>query len=197
MKRLFFFLFLLLLIYSTTSFNGQTYSGLSTGSVDAGDIVTTDDFILTPENQIFLTKPYVRNTEYPDSKPLYFDGIENVFDNYVYVEDANINSLNSGEIGINFVLNNFPANTMTNFIPPDQTMAVGPNHVITAVNGMFSIWDREGNLLKNINPSQWFLPISPYESGDPQVFYDHYEGRWFMLYMGLNTGILFSSNLIE
>ena len=196
MKRLPFLLFLLLLLYSKTLVNGQTYSGPSTGSVDAGATVTTDDFILTPGNQIPLTKPNVRNTEYPDSKPLFYNGKENVFDNYIYVEDSNINSLNGGEIGINFVLNNFPANTMTNFIPPDPAMAVGPNHIITTVNGMFSIWDREGNLLKNIDPGAWFLPVSPYESGDPQVFFDHYENRWFMLYMGLNTGIQFSSNLI-
>jgi len=194
-KYTFFFAFLNVLIISVISF-GQTYSGPSTGSVDGGVVVTTDDFPLRPVGSEPQKPPRVVEIMEYDSPPMYYEGDKPVFDNYIYVEDANNKSPNGDEIGVNFVLNDFPANTMTNFIPPDPAMAVGPNHVITAVNGMISIWDREGNLLKNIDPGEWFLPVSPYESGDPQVFFDHYENRWFILYMGLNTGILFSSNLI-
>ncbi|GBD86594.1 flagellar basal body rod modification protein [bacterium BMS3Abin03] len=130
--------------------------------------------------------------------PVFSQGSQKVFDNYVYVEDTNAESPAVNGTGTSFELHSFPANTMTNFDPPDPTMAVGPDHIVTSVNMNFSIWDREGNLLKNIDGVQWFSQVAPAAEvyGDPQVIYDHYENRWFFLFMGVNDGTLKASNLI-
>jgi len=85
---------------------------------------------------------------------------------------------------------------MTNSFPPDPHLAVGPNHVIAVVNSQIRIYDKEGNTLKNISAGAWFAPVSPNESGDPQVIYDHFANRWFLLYMGLNMSSQQASNLI-
>ncbi len=69
-------------------------------------------------------------------------------------------------------------------------MSVGPNHVIAAVNGRFHIYDRDGNLLKNISETAWVSQIvnTPVIS-DPQVIYDHYNNRWVMLWFTRNDAI--------
>ncbi|MCH7974409.1 MAG: T9SS type A sorting domain-containing protein, partial [Bacteroidetes bacterium] len=52
----------------------------------------------------------------------------------------------------------------------------------------FSIWDKEGNLLKNIPAGNWFGQVINNPSlSDPQVIYDHYKGRWVMLMLHRNT----------
>jgi len=72
---------------------------------------------------------------------------------------------------------------MTNSIPPDPHIAVGPNHILATVNSRFAIWDKHGNLLRNIDADQWYSSVltNPL-SFDPQIIYDHYAGRWFMLW---------------
>ena len=185
------------LLISVTIF-GQTYDGPVTGSVDSGVVVSTDDFL----NMLF------QNNQSPEHKvnqllnynpgPLYYTGKQNVASDYVYVEDKNTQENIGGGIGASFEIQGFPANGMTIFDPPDNAFAVGPNHVMTSVNMNFSIWDKEGNLLKTIDGVQWFSQIAPAPevAGDPQVIYDHYEDRWFFLFMGINSGIQQASNLI-
>ena len=45
---------------------------------------------------------------------------------------------------------------MGNYIPPDPYIAVGPNHIIVIDNDEFSIWDKQGNSIKNINAGSWY-----------------------------------------
>jgi len=85
---------------------------------------------------------------------------------------------------------------MTNFIPPDPTMAVGPNHIISCVNSIFRIFDKDGTILKTIGAGAWWAPVWPDESGDPQVIYDHYAGRWFLAWMQINTSNQTAGTLI-
>jgi hypothetical protein len=69
-------------------------------------------------------------------------------------------------------------------------MSVGPDHVMAAVNGRFHIYDREGNLLKNIDEEDWvFQVVLTPTISDPQVIYDHYNGRWVMLWFTRNNAI--------
>jgi hypothetical protein len=67
--------------------------------------------------------------------------------------------------------------------PPDPIMAVGPNHVIAVENVTFRIWDKDGNLLKNISSDTWFANVAGAGNyaGDPQVLYDQFAQRWVML----------------
>ncbi|MCH7774774.1 MAG: hypothetical protein IH784_10275, partial [Bacteroidetes bacterium] len=131
-KASIYFVFINVLIISAISF-GQTYSGPSTGNVDGGVVVTTDDFILVPIGSEPPSEPKIINIEEPDFGPMYYNGDLEVFDDYVYIDDSNARQHSGGEIGINFELHSFPSIPMTNSIPPDNHMAVGPNHVVTTV----------------------------------------------------------------
>ena len=67
--------------------------------------------------------------------------------------------------------------------PPDPWVAVGPEHVIQAVNTTFRISDRAGNALSTVDMYDFFgldLVSQPYlaEQFDPRVIYDSLHGRW-------------------
>ncbi len=85
---------------------------------------------------------------------------------------------------------------MTNFIPPDATIAAGPEHIIVCANSTFKIMDKYGNVLKSISAAVWWAPVWPDENGDPQVIYDHYAQRWVLVWMQVNTGVQTAGNLI-
>ena len=183
---------IIILVISSVVYS-QTYSGPSTGSVDTGAVVNmTTGLSATGIMEI----QNVRDVEYPKPVSLSYTGEMAPFTNYIYVNDKNANLPTDTEIGINLKLNSFPANTMTNSIPPDPVMAVGPNNVITCVNSEFSIWDKSGNLLKRVTASQWWSAVWPDEAGDPQVIYDHYENHWILCWMQVNDNVQTAGNLI-
>jgi hypothetical protein len=70
----------------------------------------------------------------------------------------------------------------TTVAPADPTMAVGPNHVMQAVNATsgtyFQIWDKSGNLL--LGP-KYLDEVTGYGGlGDPVFLYDHLADRFVM-----------------
>lgn len=72
----------------------------------------------------------------------------------------------------------------TRFQPPDCAVAVGPSHVLVAVNTSMGIYDKSGTLLQRWpDLVQFFAPVLPSGAGifDPQVHYDHYAGRWILV----------------
>ncbi len=178
----------LVILFSAFTF-AQQYSGPAQGSVSSGIIVTTDDFSM-PVGGDQTGERRVIEVQDPDFGMLIDQTAKQVYDNYVYVEDENAySSPTGGGIGTSFELNSFSAIPMTNSIPPDPHMAVGPNHVIAMVNTRFYIYDRDGNVLKNISADAWCGQVLPNPGAfDPQIIYDHYEGRWFMLWDNQNNG---------
>ncbi|RMG29133.1 MAG: hypothetical protein D6732_17870, partial [Methanobacteriota archaeon] len=75
-------------------------------------------------------------------------------------------------------------------IPPDPHLAVGPNHVIAVVNSEFVIFDKQGNQLFQAFADDWFQNVLPNaDAFDPVIIYDHFEGRWVMVWdnVGANT----------
>jgi hypothetical protein len=75
----------------------------------------------------------------------------------------------------------FPAigdNNMT--IPPDLGGAVGPNHVMTALNSQIRMQDRTGTTLTTVSLNGFFSALIPGASNvfDPKVLYDPFAGRW-------------------
>ncbi len=103
----------------------------------------------------------------------------------VYIEDTNIpnNVTATGDNAL--LLQKYNVSLTNNIIPPDPTLAVGPNHVIVLTNngnGIF-IYDKNGNLLRNVSSTQFWSGIWPSQEGDPQIIYDHYEGRWVIVFM--------------
>lgn len=167
-------------------FSQITYQGPAVGNVASGVLVSTNNF---PESPIGIPEPRLikdRNTESPYSEPMILESMNPVFPT-TYVEDPFITG-NLNGIGDNtLLLKKFNGIPQTNSIPPDPTIAVGPNHIVACVNTRFSIWNKEGVLLKSIDADAWCTPVLPNPGAfDPQIIYDHYEGRWFMLWDNQN-----------
>jgi len=191
----YFILFVSILINikpSLAQLDSVYYEGPSTGTVSTGAIQTTDNFgnsLMLPEKQNII--PYLESPTEPSTHLN-----ELPLPPYIYVEDINIPELPDSTNGQTVLLQKFPGHSMTDWIPPDPTIAVGPNHIITCVNSEFDIWDKEGNLLKVIQAEDWWAPVWPEENGDPQVIYDHYAGRWVLSWMQVNLTNLTAGNLI-
>ena len=94
----------------------------------------------------------------------------------------------------------FPAIQQTRYAPPDPTLAVGPEHIISTVNASIAFYDKYGN-------QEFYSPLDEYgspgffeEAGagdfvfDPKCFYDQYEGRFVVIapevYWDLDTAWL-------
>jgi hypothetical protein len=68
----------------------------------------------------------------------------------------------------------------TNGEPPDPWVAVGPEHVVQAVNLQLRMTNRLGGSPVDIDLATFFeLPVSPVSfNSDPRVIYDSLHGRW-------------------
>ena len=66
-----------------------------------------------------------------------------------------------------------------------QLLLLDLNHVMVLTNNGVGIriYDKQGTLLKSINSTTWWSAVWPSQSGDPQIFYDHFANRWVMLFM--------------
>ncbi len=98
--------------------------------------------------------------EDPVFEAQYIEWDESLLPEYIYVEDANARKNPIANPENTVLLSSFPGPGATGFIPPDPHLAVGPNHIIAAVNSRFTIYDKEGNVLKNISAGAWFAPVS-------------------------------------
>ena len=87
------------------------------------------------------------------------------------------------------VLTSFPAVTLDRQLtlgtdqfvtPPDNGLAVGPNHVVEMVNSSGTIWNKSGgNPIQIFDLNTFFLVPSGYAFSDPRVLYDQLSQRWF------------------
>jgi hypothetical protein len=181
------FFLIVLFISAAFTFAQISYQGPAVGNVASGVVVNTNNF---PEAPINIDPQIIRDrsTESPYNEPFISNFTEPVTPS-IYVEDPLISGVKSNQIGANtLLLKKFPGIPQTNSIPPDPTIAVGPNHVVACVNSRFSIWDKNGNLLKSIDADQWCTPVLANPGAfDPQIIYDHFEGRWFMLWDNVNN----------
>lgn len=188
---------LIIVILFTGSILSQpiTYQGPSTGSISGGVMVTTDNFSKVPPLNAPEKERIVKDIiKINDNPPYLLPPTEAEL--AIYQEDVNAGKKGGG--GQTLLLQSFPGIPMTNSIPPDPHIAVGPNHILATVNSRFAIWDKEGNLLKNIDADQWYATTLPGPGAfDPQIIYDHYEGRWFMLWDSQNDAQLNGHFLIS
>ena len=67
--------------------------------------------------------------------------------------------------------------------PPDPSMAVGPNHVVTMENGQWAVYNKSGVMAAGF-PKQLTAPLqatgATNNAGDPVVMYDREADRWFI-----------------
>lgn len=76
---------------------------------------------------------------------------------------------------------NFAGQNSTMF-PPDCNGAVGPNHFVQTINVSYTIYDKNGNLVKGpLNMNTLFNGVtgSNCNDGDPIILYDEMADRWF------------------
>jgi hypothetical protein len=184
------YLFLLFLVLVTSSSYAQLYQGPANGSVPNGVIVSTDNFSDASDNDMsqMIRKP-LRNTIQVQNYPDYMNKINpkgpegsNV------ILEKNISGSDNTDASGPFVLRNYQGFLDPGtYIPPDNYMAAGPQHVIAVDNGRFRIWDKSGNVLKTININQWFsTTLSGASAFDPKVQYDHFNKRWIMVWLDQN-----------
>jgi len=190
---------LIVLFYSTHSLaqlDSVWYEGPSVGSVDSGVVVSTDDFTYSPmECPDQITERYLI---LPDQKEIYFEFNESKLPEYVYIEDTNVHGSYRQNGGQTVLLRDFEGMTWNGCKPPDPHIAVGPNHIITTVNCAFSIWDKQGNRLRTINPDSWCgQVVGGHDIFDPQIIFDHYEGKWFMVWATRSVSTLSSYFVIS
>jgi hypothetical protein len=63
-------------------------------------------------------------------------------------------------------------------IPPDAEGAIGPHHLMEALNSQVVIQDRSGNVLSAITNWTFWSSLGVTESFDAHVLYDPYAQRW-------------------
>ena len=174
------------------------HQGPKLDSVLAGAMQTTDNFTASMKKSTQIKMRDIPNKIIPKNE-MFINVDKSKLPNYVYVQDKNATKHPTAE-GQTVLLNSFNGFDYRNVIPPDPTLAVGPNHVILCANGSpstFRIYDKEGNLLKEIGADDWWADVSPGESGDPQVIYDPFEGRWILSWLYVNSNTQTSATLIS
>jgi hypothetical protein len=168
----------------------QSYSGPDSGGVISGVIQTTDSFM----KSLVLSEPkemIIGNEESDGYRtPDLIMNLGQAPEGSNYIKGVDLN--NNEKLSINStLLRSFSGMGMTNSIPPDPHMAVGPNHIITTVNTQFAIFDKDGNKIKNIDGVGWVTPAVPNPGvvTDPKVIYDHFNNRFVMVWLTINTAI--------
>ncbi len=81
----------------------------------------------------------------------------------------------------------FPGIDQTGWVPPDPSLAVGPNHIVTSVNQDIAFMTRDGTLIfqqtlgSQGNPGFFEDVGAGNFTFDPKVFFDHYEQRFVIV----------------
>jgi Secretion system C-terminal sorting domain len=182
MKNVPYFLILLFVSLISPLIIGQVTYQSGQGSVPSGVVVNTDNFsrvigIPEPKARAIENEPQINGEPQIDptlnSPP---------FGSNYYEDKSVTNPLSVQDTSL--LLSSFAGISMTNSIPPDPIVAVGPNHIIAMVNTRFKIFDKAGNVLKDISAGSFFssLGVTALSPFDPQIMYDHYSGRWIMVW---------------
>jgi uncharacterized protein (TIGR03437 family) len=79
-----------------------------------------------------------------------------------------------------FALTGFAASLDTLTVtPPDCAGAVGPQHVVTMLNDVVQLQQRNGAVLSHVRPETFWASLAPFiELTDPRVVYDAPAARW-------------------
>jgi hypothetical protein len=84
---------------------------------------------------------------------------------------------------------NFAGIAATGWIPPDCTMAVGPLHVLLAVNSSLAVYNKTGGApVLQRTLTQWFANVvQGMTIFDPKALYDQHAGRWVVLAVAIQS----------
>jgi len=193
-------IFLLLFVMTISISIGQTYQGPASGSVASGVQVTTGTFKdEIPQPKGFKPKP-LRNL-FTRSHIADWENMPQATspEGSNYITDPTSTN-KPGYTGGDFVLTkNFQGiPDQGYYIPPDPIMAVGPTHIMTAVNSRFRITDKSGTVVNTIEASTWFnTTLTGADPFDPKVIYDHFAKRWVMVWLNVNSNSTLAYYLVS
>ncbi|MFO7446619.1 MAG: choice-of-anchor D domain-containing protein, partial [Ignavibacteriaceae bacterium] len=161
---------------------GGLYQGPAMGNIPGGATVSTDNFAKTSPIQIPRDKKVRNPFKFkPDPQQMELDEMTAAAEINYFEDPALVPSAVTSE---SILLSSWDGMAETNSIPPDPYVAAGPSHIVTTVNSSFAIWDKFGNLLKNIEANDWYQSVLPRaDAFDPKVFYDHFSKRWVMVWL--------------
>src|SRR4051812_25461066 len=71
--------------------------------------------------------------------------------------------------------------------PPDTQAAVGPSHIVEAVNANLAIYNKAGTKLSSQALSSLFTSLRPRTLTDPVVSYDEQAGRFLVAILDIDT----------
>lgn len=94
---------------------------------------------------------------------------------------------------------NFAGIAATGWIPPDCTMAAGPDHVLLSVNSSLAVYGKAGGAaLLQRTLTQWFSNVvSGMTIFDPKALYDQHAGRWVLLAVAVQNSPKRSLHLLS
>ena len=94
---------------------------------------------------------------------------------------------------------NFAGIASTGWIPPDCTMAAGPQHVLLSVNSSLAIYPKAGGAaLLQRTLTQWFSNVvQGMTIFDPKALYDQHAGRWVLLAVAVKNSPQASLHLLS
>jgi hypothetical protein len=69
------------------------------------------------------------------------------------------------------------------FVPPDITLAAGPDHIVQIVHSAMKIWNKNGQEIKTIFLDDFYRHDNDHSLSDPIILYDQSTGRWFSAIM--------------
>ena len=75
----------------------------------------------------------------------------------------------------------FAAASDSGWLPPDTNGAVGPDHLMVALNGLVRIMTRSGAVLSTTTLNDFFAGMFEQNAYDPKVFYDTAAQRWVLV----------------
>lgn len=162
--------------------------GPKTGSVSGGVALSTNNFLTVTEVPPSLPKrkkPNINKRVEKLPPPVNMLKAKASYGSNV-IEDR-IESFGQSAVSRPVVVNSFEGIPQTNFIPPDPILAVGPHHVMVAVNSTFRIFDKNGTILKTIDADLWFNQVlTGVSTFDPILMYDHFDNRWIFVMLDVN-----------
>ena len=167
-------------------YSGPASSGITGGALVSTGTIEKAGYYINPNRKVFNAFWEKYNPDYIDNKfdvtsPAAPAGSNEIIDRIL--NRKTMKNLDSTAA----VVIDFEGVRQTNAIPPDPVIAVGPNHVIACVNTSFVIFDKAGNELFRTTATPWFNNVvSNNDAFDPQIIYDHFEGRWVQLWTGGN-----------
>lgn len=93
---------------------------------------------------------------------------------------------------------NFAGITATGWLPPDCTLAVGPNHVLLSVNSSLAVHTKAGAPVLQRTLTQWFANIvQGLTIFDPKALYDQHAGRWVVMAVAVSSDPKTSLHLVS